>query len=236
MSVVAFDLQQVIQRLLLVVNDGSAFKPAEDYFCLSHPVGLYCTAQYNCCLPATTVTVGDSDVLFAFLVNFVRCPCKIFDVIVSPCSVHCYLLTHLLTTFNTYGTTMIQGVICKSWPEDNGSLRQIIHVSVLFAKVYVTFVFCCGQFLQITPWIIVVPYVLKYNTLGEKYAYFNVFYNGINVWNSYAYASNIVGSIRRYFFISCRYMLYRTAAFSMTSNDPEPISQGHTILWRWVSQ
>ena len=30
------------------------------------------------------LTVGDSVVLFAFLFNFVRFPCNVFDVIVSP--------------------------------------------------------------------------------------------------------------------------------------------------------
>jgi len=29
-------------------------------------------------------------------------------------------------------------------------------------------------------------------------------------------------------------MVYRTAPFSMTSNDPKPI-QGQAILWRWIS-
>jgi len=32
------------------------------------------------------------------------------------------------------------------------------------------------------------------------------------------------------------YMIYRTAPFSMTLNDPYPQFQGHAILWRWVSQ
>jgi len=31
-------------------------------------------------------------------------------------------------------------------------------------------------------------------------------------------------------------MIYRTAAFSMTLNDPYPRFQGHAILWRWISQ
>jgi len=30
------------------------------------------------------------------------------------------------------------------------------------------------------------------------------------------------------------YMIYRTAPFSMTSNDPYPQFQGHAILWRWI--
>jgi len=32
---------------------------------------------------------------------------------------------------------------------------------------------------------------------------------------------------------SYMYMIYRTALFSMTLNDPYPQFQGHTILWRW---
>ena len=43
------------------------------------------------------LTVGDS-VVFDFLcvlLNFVRWPCNVFDMIVSPQSVHCYLLTFL---------------------------------------------------------------------------------------------------------------------------------------------
>jgi len=32
------------------------------------------------------------------------------------------------------------------------------------------------------------------------------------------------------------YMIYRTAPFSMTLNDPYPQFQGHAILWRWISQ
>jgi len=32
------------------------------------------------------------------------------------------------------------------------------------------------------------------------------------------------------------YMIYRTAPFSVTLNDPYPKFQGHTILWRWISQ
>jgi len=31
-------------------------------------------------------------------------------------------------------------------------------------------------------------------------------------------------------------MIYRTAPFSMTLNDPYPRFQGHAILWRWISQ
>jgi len=30
-------------------------------------------------------------------------------------------------------------------------------------------------------------------------------------------------------------MIYRTAPFSMTLNDPYPQFQGHVILWRWIS-
>ena len=30
------------------------------------------------------------------------------------------------------------------------------------------------------------------------------------------------------------YMVYRTASFSMTLNDPNPRFQGHVILWRWI--
>jgi len=30
-------------------------------------------------------------------------------------------------------------------------------------------------------------------------------------------------------------MIYRTALFSMTFNDPYPQFQGHAILWRWIS-
>jgi len=44
-----------------------------------------CTAQYNCCLPATTDCRRFCRfVCFSFLFNFVRCPCNAFDVIVSP--------------------------------------------------------------------------------------------------------------------------------------------------------
>ena len=32
------------------------------------------------------------------------------------------------------------------------------------------------------------------------------------------------------------HMVYRTAPFSMTLNDPYPRFQGHDILWRWISQ
>jgi len=31
-------------------------------------------------------------------------------------------------------------------------------------------------------------------------------------------------------------MIYRTAPFSMTLNERYPQFQGHTILWRWISQ
>jgi len=31
-------------------------------------------------------------------------------------------------------------------------------------------------------------------------------------------------------------MIYRTAPFSMTLNDPYPGFQGNAILWRWISQ
>jgi len=30
-------------------------------------------------------------------------------------------------------------------------------------------------------------------------------------------------------------MVYRTAPFSMTLNDPKPRFQGEAILWRWIS-
>jgi len=44
-----------------------------------------CTAQYNCCLPATTDCRRFCRfVCFYFLFNFVRCPCNVSDVIVSP--------------------------------------------------------------------------------------------------------------------------------------------------------
>ena len=44
-----------------------------------------CTAQYNCCLPATTECRRFCRfVCFSFLFNFVRFPCNVFDVIVSP--------------------------------------------------------------------------------------------------------------------------------------------------------
>ena len=44
-----------------------------------------CTAQYNCCLPATTDCRRFCRfVCFSFLFNFVRCPCNVFVVIVSP--------------------------------------------------------------------------------------------------------------------------------------------------------
>jgi len=39
-----------------------------------------CTAQYNCCLPATTVGASVLFVLF----NFVQCHCNVFDMVVSP--------------------------------------------------------------------------------------------------------------------------------------------------------
>jgi len=32
------------------------------------------------------------------------------------------------------------------------------------------------------------------------------------------------------------YMIYQTAPFSMTLNDPYPRFQGHAILRRWISQ
>jgi len=32
------------------------------------------------------------------------------------------------------------------------------------------------------------------------------------------------------------YMVYGTAPFSMTLNNPYPQFQGHAILWRWLSQ
>jgi len=31
------------------------------------------------------------------------------------------------------------------------------------------------------------------------------------------------------------YMIYLTAPFSMTLNDPYPRFRGHSILWRWIS-
>jgi len=31
-------------------------------------------------------------------------------------------------------------------------------------------------------------------------------------------------------------MIYRTAPFSMTLNDPYPQFKGHAFLWRWISQ
>ena len=44
-----------------------------------------CTAQYNYCLPATTdCRRFCCFVCFSFLFNSVRCPCNVFDVIVSP--------------------------------------------------------------------------------------------------------------------------------------------------------
>jgi len=49
-----------------------------------------CTAQYNsnCCLPATTDCRRFCCFVFLFfsffLFNFIRCPCNVFDVIVSP--------------------------------------------------------------------------------------------------------------------------------------------------------
>ena len=55
-----------------------------------------CTAQYNCCLPATTdYRRFCRFVCFSFLFNFVRCPCNVFDMIVSLWSEHFYLLTYL---------------------------------------------------------------------------------------------------------------------------------------------
>jgi len=56
-----------------------------------------CTAQYNCCLLATTDCQRFCPVCFFVLFNFVQCPCNVFEMIVSPYSVHCYLLTYLLT-------------------------------------------------------------------------------------------------------------------------------------------
>jgi len=32
------------------------------------------------------------------------------------------------------------------------------------------------------------------------------------------------------------YMVYRTAPFPMTLNNPYPQFQGHAIVWRWISQ
>ena len=53
-----------------------------------------CTTRYNCCLPVTTDCRRFCHFcLLSFLFNFVWCPCNVFDVIVSPSSVHCYLLT-----------------------------------------------------------------------------------------------------------------------------------------------
>ena len=44
-----------------------------------------CTAQYNCCLPATTDCRRFCRfVCFSFLFNFARYPYNVFDVIVSP--------------------------------------------------------------------------------------------------------------------------------------------------------
>ena len=47
-----------------------------------------CTAQYKCCLPATTDCWRFCCFVFLFfsffLFNFIRCPCNVFDVIVSP--------------------------------------------------------------------------------------------------------------------------------------------------------
>jgi len=44
-----------------------------------------CTAQYNCCLPATTDCRRFCHfVCFCFVYNFVRCPCSVLDMIVSP--------------------------------------------------------------------------------------------------------------------------------------------------------
>ena len=47
-----------------------------------------CTAQYNCCLPSTTDCRRFYCFVFLFfyffLFNFIRCPCNVFDVIVSP--------------------------------------------------------------------------------------------------------------------------------------------------------
>ena len=43
------------------------------------------------------LTVGDSVILFVFLFNFVRCPCNVFDVIVSVTLISTVLLTYLLT-------------------------------------------------------------------------------------------------------------------------------------------
>jgi len=31
-------------------------------------------------------------------------------------------------------------------------------------------------------------------------------------------------------------MIYRTAPFSMTLNDPYPQFQGHAVFWRWISR
>ena len=45
-----------------------------------------CTAQYNCCVPATTDCRRFCCFVFFsfFLFNFIRCPCNVLDVIVSP--------------------------------------------------------------------------------------------------------------------------------------------------------
>jgi len=49
------------------------------------------------------LTVGDSVFLLAFLFNFVRCPCNVFDVIVS---LNQYTVTYLLTYLLTYNGTL----------------------------------------------------------------------------------------------------------------------------------
>jgi len=57
----------------------------------------YLTAQYNCCLPATTDCWRFCHfVCFSFLFNFVQCPCNVFDVI-SVTLISTLLLTYLLT-------------------------------------------------------------------------------------------------------------------------------------------
>jgi len=43
---------------------------------------LYCTDITVVC--PRLLTVGDSVILFGFLFKFIRCPCNVFDVIVSP--------------------------------------------------------------------------------------------------------------------------------------------------------
>jgi len=74
-----------------------------------------CTAQYNSSLPATRLlTVGAS--VFFVLFNFVRCPCNVFDMIVSPyLLINKLLLTYLLTSYMPIFYRFRELQLCKKF-------------------------------------------------------------------------------------------------------------------------